>query len=603
MRILLATLHAKYVHASLALPCLAAACEGLAGVETVIREFTVNEPSERVLRAAVAVEADTVAFSCYIWNVEATLRLASDLKKVRPETVILLGGPEASHGTFELMERNPAIDVVIRGEGEETFREWVEVLREDRQAEAWPVRLARVDGLTFRADGDIIATPDRAPLASLDAIPSPFAAGLVDLAKPLVYYESSRGCPFSCAFCMSSLEKGVRSFSMARIRSDLGLLLTAGTTTIKFVDRTFNYDAARANAIWEFILAENRGSRCHFEIAADLLTDENFALLRTVPPGLFRFEIGVQSGKPETLARVGRKSDLARLFANVRRLVAETAIVIHLDLVAGLPGEDYAGFLASLQQLFDALRPDEAWWGAARGTLAESGSTTAIAAHPEPRCHIQVEPLKVLKGSPMRTIAAAEGYAFSSTPPYQILRTPSLTFAEICRITAIARLLDLFFNNGRFAASLALVARHAPLADFFDHCARLYEKDESLADLSRQGSHGLFWRLAECFAGEEWLEELRDALCFDFCRHELPPAGRLPAFFPGNGREGEWGKGLESGAVEGLAIVPGSRVRTFTRPFARDYTRFPWDEGAATLTFVHVSAPGLGLRVYVRRTG
>jgi anaerobic magnesium-protoporphyrin IX monomethyl ester cyclase len=203
----------------------------------------------------------------------------------------------------------------------------------------------------------------------------------------------------------------------------------------------------------------------------------------------------------------------------------------------------------------------------------------------------------------MRAIAAAEGYAFSASPPYQILRTPSLTFAEICRITAIARLLDLFFNSGRFAASLVLVGQKAPLADFFDQCARRYETDETPAGSGRQTNHDLFWRLAEPFAGKEWREELRDALCFDFCRHELPTAGRLPAFFPGIGSGGEWGKGAESVAARGLEIAPGSRVRTFTRRFMRDYTRLPWGEGPATLSFVHVSAPGMGLRVYVRRTG
>ncbi len=341
MKILLATLHAKYVHNSLALPCLAVACKGMDGVETVIREFTVNEQADRVLRALVAEEADVAAFSCYIWNIGETLKLASDLKQVRPGTFIILGGPEASFGVFELMTQYPAIDCVIRGEGEETFRELMALLlRTDGGRDALQGVSA---GIIFRAGEEIIATPERAPIADLDDIPSPFSAGLVELNKPLVYYESSRGCPFSCAFCMSSLERGVRSFSMERIRKDLGLLLAQGAQTVKFVDRTFNYDAGRANAIWEFILAENRASRFHFEIAADLLTEENFRVLRRVPPGMFRFEIGVQSGDERTLARVGRRSELERLFANVRRLREETAVIVHLDLVAGLPGEDYPG--------------------------------------------------------------------------------------------------------------------------------------------------------------------------------------------------------------------------------------------------------------------
>ncbi len=402
MKILLATLHAKYVHNSLALPCLATACKGIAGVETVIREFTVNEPSHLVLRALVAEQADVAAFSCYIWNIGETLKLASDLKQVRPETFIILGGPEASYGIFELMAQNPAIDCIVRGEGEETFRELMaHLLRTDQGSDALQGVSA---GIVFRVGDEIIAAPEREPIADLDSIPSPFNAGLVDLKKPLVYYESSRGCPFSCAFCMSSLERGVRSFSMKRIKEDLGLLTAQKAQTVKLVDRTFNYDAARANAIWEFILAENRGSRFHFEIAADLLTEDNFLLLRRVPPGMFRFEIGVQSGDENTLERVGRRSDLERLFANVRRLREETGVIVHLDLVAGLPGEDYQGFLNTLQRLFNVLTSDGQWQGE--------------------ECHIQVEPLKVLKGSPMRKIAAKENYAYSAAPPYKVLRPP-----------------------------------------------------------------------------------------------------------------------------------------------------------------------------------
>ncbi|KAF0220372.1 MAG: anaerobic magnesium-protoporphyrin IX monomethyl ester [Geobacteraceae bacterium] len=564
MKILLATLHAKYVHASLALPYLSAACKDLDGIGTVIREFTINEPADRVLRSIVAEEADMVAFSCYIWNIEQTLRLASDLKKVRPQTFIVLGGPEAGFGVFELMERHPAIDCVVRGEGEEAFKELVAALA---QAEG---RLDGLQGITYRDNDEIIALPPQALISDLDTTSSPFSAGMADLTKPLVYYETSRGCPFSCAFCMSSLEQGVRSFSMARIEDDLKILMSQKVQTVKLVDRTFNYDAPRANRIWEFILRQNGESRFHFEIAADLLTEENIRLLREVPAGMFRFEIGVQSEGEATLAKVGRKSDLARLFANVARLKEETGVTLHLDLVAGLPHEDFDGFLGSLQRVLE-VNPH----------------------------HIQVEPLKVLKGSPMRRIAADEGYAFSDAPPYKILQTPWLSFMEIGKIDTIARLLDLYYNSGRFAATLTTLAEAIPLSRFFAMLGRYWEEEEITSHLSQTRLFEVLWTFVECSVHENEAEKVRDALRYDYCRAEYPAGGRFPGFFEGYRGTGRHEKMDVSAVVQQLGIEVGSRVRTFAGRFSRDYNRTPWGKGDVELLFVYISHPGRGLQVQV----
>jgi anaerobic magnesium-protoporphyrin IX monomethyl ester cyclase len=598
MKILLATLHAKYVHNSLALPCLAAAYMRMDGVTTVIREFTVNEPTDRILRALVAEEADVAAFSCYIWNIGETLKLASDLKQVRPDTLIVLGGPEASFGAFELMAQHPAIDCVVRGEGEETFRELIALLAStggDREA------LHGISaGIFFRSGDEIIASPEREPIPELDTIPSPFGAGLVDLKKPLVYYESSRGCPFSCAFCMSSLERGVRSFSMKRIKEDLGLLMAQGAQTVKLVDRTFNGNPGRANEIWEFILAENRASRFHFEIAADLLTEDNFQLLRNAPAGAFRFEIGVQSGDDEVLARVGRKCDMTRLFANVRRLREETGVIVHLDLVAGLPGEDFPGFLGSLQKIFGALGSGATMRGPA-GCVPHGLTGNDADYRSCPACHIQVEPLKVLKGSPMRKIAAEENYAYSSAPPYKVLRTPWLSFAEICRIETISRLIDLIYNSGKFRTVLTRIAETLPLSRFFATAAKQWEDTETLPNLSQPELFETLWRCAAGFLAERELAEFRDALCFDFCLADYPVTARLPGFFAGDGNPGRHGKEKEmsTGLKQQLGIAVGSRVRTFKHVFAKDYRGVPWIEGPVELLFVYISAPGRGLRVEV----
>lgn len=569
MKLLLATLHAKYVHASLALPCLAAVCRELPAVATVIREYTINEPPEKVLRRIVAEEADVVAFSCYLWNVEATLRLAADLKKVRPETFVVLGGPEVSFGFFELLERYPAVDAVVRGEGEETFRELVAALA---RAGGGPDRVAALEGvagLALRCGEEIVATSSRPHLRDLDLIPSPFAAGLVDLAKPLVYVETSRGCPFACAFCLSSLEPGVRTFSLERVRFDLTMLLEAGVQTVKFVDRTFNADSRRAQAIWEFILDHNRGSSFHFEIAADLLTDENLELLRRVPAETFRFEIGVQTADAATLAAVERRSDLARLFANVRRLQQETGVVLHLDLVAGLPGEDFPGFLNSLQRLLD------------------------VAPH-----HIQVEPVKVLKGSPMRRIAAEQEYAFSDLPPYPVLQTPWLSFTELSRIGTIARLLDILYNCGRFATALAALGESHPLAKAFDRLAAFWEEGEVPEHLSLPKLFGEFWRFGESVLVGEGRERFREALCFDWCRADFPGSGPLPPFWREEDRLA-WQRDEVASQVRTLQLPAGSRVRTFVARFGRDYRRQPWGAGPVELLFVYVATPGLGLTVHV----
>ena len=567
MKILLATLHAKYVHASLALPCLAAACSHIAGVTTKICEFTVHEPSRQILRSLVEAEADLVGFSCYIWNIQETLRLAADLKKIRPQTLVVLGGPEASFGVCEMLERNPAVDCVIRGEGEASFAGLVAAMA---QTDGNDALLRMTEGITFRNGDELIVLPERSPLSNLDAIPSPFAARLTDLSKPLVYYETSRGCPFSCAFCMSSLERGVRSFSPSRIEQDLLILMEQRVRTVKLVDRTFNFDPARANRIWEFILRHNVDSTFHFEIAADLLSDENLRVLSRVPPGLFRFEIGVQSENQETLARVGRKNDLGLLLFNVARLRDETGVVLHLDLVAGLPFENFTGFLCSLQTLLQ-VRPH----------------------------HIQVEPLKVLKGSPMRRIAAEEGYSYSDHPPYQILTTPWLSFSETGRIETISRLLELFYNSGVFSATLGLIANYMELADFFSQFANHWETEQLTGSMSQQALFEVLGKFLASSRSPEQLEPLRDSLRFDYCKSEYPVSGKLPSFFP----QGALPAGLPR-RDELFSLLPlpaNARVRTFLYDFSRDHRQKPPVEGEVRLLFVYVSTTGKKMQVHVLR--
>lgn len=561
MKILLVTLHAKYSHASLALPCLAACCREVKGVDVIIREWTVNEPREHLLKLIMAEQADLIAFSCYIWNIEMTLKIISDIEKIDPAKLIVLGGPEVSFGIFELMNDNPAVNFVVKGEGEPVFKRLIEVLAANPSVRS----LNEIGNLFFREGGDIVSGPISAENIRLDTIPSPFELNLVDLSKPLIYYETSRGCPFSCAFCLSSVEGAVRSFSMERIKRDLLFLITHMVPQIKLVDRTFNYDAHRAGEIWEFILRHNRGSHFHFEIAADLLTEENLRILALVPESTFRFEIGIQSASESTLTRVGRKADLAKISSAVRRLKRETKVELHLDLVAGLPGEDYDGFLESLQ-LLASLAPDE----------------------------IQVEPLKLLKGTQMREIAERENYQFSGSPPYTILGNPWLTFEDICRIETIGRLLDLFRKHGGFVTVFTHLLQNLPFAAILDRMARNVG-NEALSGLSCRRVYELFARLAALFPDGDMLPALHDALFFDYCRTEMPLKGKLPLFVAGRSDLCAW---PAPGVVASrLDLPPDCRIKAFRYQFLRDYRATPWLNNPATITFIYVTAPGRGFKV------
>ncbi len=491
MKILLSTLHSKYIHASLALPYLQAYCQDLA--EFQIREFTVNEPKESVLAQIVELGVDVVCFSVYIWNRLETLNLAHCLKLIRPELRIVLGGPEVSFETRDFFVQYP-VDVLIRGEGERPLRHLLQCWLEGRAPKG-------IAGVQCASDQ---SPPAMDRLENLDEIPSPFAAGLVDLKRGLVYYESSRGCPYSCSFCMSALDEKVRSFSMARIKSDLAILIANEVPLIKFVDRTFNYDRTRTLEILRFLVATNRASRFHLEIGAHLLDSEILDFLDTVAEDLFQFEIGVQSTLPETLERVHRKATFSALRENVERLVRAGRVHQHLDLIAGLPGENLDSFYTSLDRVLE-IRPD----------------------------HLQIEPVKLLPGAPLRQQASQWGIIFDPQPPYTILKSTHLGYSELEQLRGVGRLLDLFYNSGRYRNLLPW------LFDQFGHPSRffsdltLYWQREGLFAISH-AARDLFFVL-EGFLSERFEGALlacaRDLLARDYALCERVASGTCPGFF------------------------------------------------------------------------
>ena len=500
MRTVFSTLHSKYINASLALPYLATNCSDNGGEgcgEIVIREFTVHEPKANVLAALLAEEPDVIAFSVYLWNRRETLELVDALKVARSQLRIVLGGPEVSFDGTELFARHPGIDALVRGEGELPMRALLSAW--DRGEEP-----SETERLTLRRDGEIVVGPDGPPLIDLDTIPSPFEAGLVDSARGLVYYETSRGCPYRCAFCMSALDDRVRSFSFARIEHDLAWLLKRRVPVIKLVDRTFNYDAVRARKIITFILRHNCSSRIHLEIGAQLLDEETLTLLESAPAGVFQFEIGVQSILPETLTTIGRTMSVTRLEDVVRRLRAANNIPLHLDLIAGLPGETYRDVLAAVERVL-ALRPH----------------------------HLQLEPVKLLPGSPLRNAAGKHGIRYDPHPPYTVLATPELSFAELERLRDLSRIIDLIYNDGgfsRFLAGLATVRGSLTIA--LEEMANDWrEQGYFRHPVARRAIFERIWRFVkERFEAVD-LERLRDLLAHDLARSERIVPGKAPDFF------------------------------------------------------------------------
>jgi radical SAM superfamily enzyme YgiQ (UPF0313 family) len=440
MKVLLTTLNTRFVHTSLALRYLEESIRTIPGLEAIRSEFTINSHLEDVLGEIFLQKAKVVAFSCYIWNIGLTLQIAANLKKVAPGTVIILGGPEVSHETEKLMQEYSFIDFIVAGEGEEVFPRLLQGLAkfplfpESGQAISFG-QLMGGNGVSTEGiywwEGEKVYGTGQAPLiALLDTIPSPYQGNLTEFKEKIAYLEASRGCPFSCSYCLSATLKGVRHFSLDRVKQDLTKLIAAGVKQVKFVDRTFNINKEYALEIWRFILREyTLGGgitvNFHFEISADLLDQEQLDFLAHVPPGLFQFEIGVQSTNPDTLAAINRRSNLTKLQERVRELRRGNNIHLHLDLIAGLPYEDLQSFRKSFNQVI-SLKPHR----------------------------LQLGFLKLLKGSPIREQGERFQYVYLSEAPYQVLANKFITYEDLLVLKDMEEVLEKVYNSRQFLYTL-----------------------------------------------------------------------------------------------------------------------------------------------------
>lgn len=421
MKLLLVGLNAKYIHSALSLYSIAAACRE-AGHTVEVNEYTINQEFLYVLGEVARRSPEVVGIACYVWNREYALKLAAALKKVCPDVRTVFGGPEATGDAAALLRENSSVDFVVQGEGEESMPELLE------QIAAGAVPLA-VRGVAVRQGGEVLLNGGVRVVEDLDRLPFPYCDDMMPvLEHRIVYYESSRGCPFSCSYCVSSTTVGVRRRSPELVRTELQFFLRHGVRQVKFVDRTFNACPEHYREIWRFLAQSGGTTGFHFEIVADLLEPAEVQWLSRVPAGRFQFEIGVQSTHEPTLQAIGRHGGWERLCRNVGELQRHGNIHLHLDLIAGLPYEDLPHFARSFNAVY-GLQPDM----------------------------LQIGFLKLLPGTPIRRDAAVHGYLWLDHPPYEILADRWLSFGEIRELKVLEEVFNQTYNSGRFNRCLAFL--------------------------------------------------------------------------------------------------------------------------------------------------
>lgn len=419
MNIICSTLNAKFIHTSLALRYLKAYAEpefhiGLA-------EYTINDPVMNIVSDLYSKSPEVLGFSCYIWNIEETIKVIKMLKKIKPELIIVLGGPEVTYDTLEWMEKINEVDFIVIGEGEASFKSLLTEIMTNQDYH-------NIAGIAYRRNEEIVLNPQREKL-DLATIPSPyrFPEDFPNLSKRVVYIETSRGCPFTCQFCLSSIEVGVRYFNREKIKEDILFLMEHGAKTLKFVDRTFNISRSYAMEMFQFLIDHHYpGTVFQFEITADIMRPEVLQFLNDhAPEGLFRFEIGIQSTNDYTNALVKRKQNFEKLTRTVQMVKEGGKIAQHLDLIAGLPEENYDSFRKTFNDVF-AFEPEE----------------------------LQLGFLKMLRGTGLRSEAQKYGYIFEDHSPYEILGNSVLPFNDIIRIKQVEDVLEKYWNAHRMDTTL-----------------------------------------------------------------------------------------------------------------------------------------------------
>ena len=440
MKILLAACNAKYIHSNLAVYDLKAYSSDY-DEHVILREYTINQPRDEILKDIYSSGADVVCFSCYIWNISFVRELIRDLVKILPKTAFWAGGPEVSYDAEKFLTEMPEMTGVMVGEGEKTFHDLLEFYIDGKDS------LEEISGIAYRTGDKIIHNGWR-ELMDLSAIPFVYEH-LEKFENRIIYYESSRGCPFSCSYCLSSIDKKLRFRDLELVKKELQFFLDHRVPQVKFVDRTFNCKHEHAMTIWKYILEHDNGvTNFHFEISADLLREEEMELMSQMRPGLIQLEIGVQSTNPETIRAIHRHMDLKKLEHCVNRVHSFRNIHQHLDLIAGLPYEDYDTFHQSFNDVYQ-MKPDQ----------------------------LQLGFLKVLKGSLMQKEAEVYGIVYKEKEPYEVLSTNWLTYGEVLKLKMVESMVEVYYNSGQFWHTLEyLVPFEKDAFTFYEKLGSFYEK-------------------------------------------------------------------------------------------------------------------------------
>lgn len=444
MKILLTAINAKYIHSNLAIYSLRA-CAGEYKSQIELAEFTINNQKDYILEEIYKRKPDILCFSVYIWNLDYVESVAREFKKICPDTPVWVGGPEVSYEVEDFLTSHPEIDGVMIGEGEETFREVCSYYAGNRELDS-------IQGIAYRDNNGIRVTESRA-IMDMSRIPFCYDT-MEDFSNRIIYYESSRGCPFSCSYCLSSVDKSLRFRDTELVKKELLFFINQKVPQIKFVDRTFNCNHAHAMEIWRFIKEHDNGvTNFHFEISADLINEEELKLISDMRPGLIQLEIGVQSTNEVTIKEIHRTMKLERLKEVVRAIQSGANVHEHLDLIAGLPYEDYDSFARSFDEIYE-LKPNQ----------------------------LQLGFLKVLKGSFMYEHAKEYGIIYHDRPPYEVLSTKWISFDDVLRIKKVEEMLEVYYNSGQFEITMKLMdVLYDSAFDFFQRLGDFYEEKGYLA--------------------------------------------------------------------------------------------------------------------------
>ncbi|MCC0661412.1 MULTISPECIES: B12-binding domain-containing radical SAM protein [unclassified Clostridioides] len=496
MKILLTTLNSKFIHTNLAIRYLKEFVRDL--IEVDMKEYTINNDLDYILKDIYKNEYDIILFSTYIWNIGDIVKLCDNLKKIRPNTKIALGGPEVSYDSYEAMKKYDFVDYILYGEGELIFRDLVLHLKGKKE-------IKNVDGLVYRQGSEIIANKPMELLQNLDEIPSPYEnLNPKEYENRIVYYESSRGCPFNCQYCLSSTIPGLRYFSLDRIKRDLKALIDARVSQIKFIDRTFNANKKVAMEIMDFLMKNDNGyTTYHFEVTAYLIDDKMIEFLADCKEGLFQFEIGVQSTNEKTLDAVGRRDDFKKLSHVVQTVASYRNIHQHLDLIAGLPYEDYESFENSFNDVFNLGIE-----------------------------HLQLGFLKMIKGTGMRKVADEHGFKYKDYAPYEFLYNNYISYEETLKLKDIEDILERYYNSKNFVLSMRYIIgrfyKQSPFK-FFETFAKYFDEN-GYFDLA-QGKNQLYKILLDFYNEKINIDNdvFNDILKYDYI--SLGKTSNIPQFF------------------------------------------------------------------------